>query len=170
MSRGSFTFNIYEGEIRKIQTVYKNMLKLSEDSIVRRAFESSGKLMKERGKYFLKSRLLGHGKMVRGHYTANTMRLYNSLEKEVAITKLRVYAGFKRPLGNHAHLVDRGTKQRYTLKGYKDRLGRYYAPGQYRGKMPANKFWRSTIETFAPQLMEKLMDAIDRALTRTFLK
>ncbi len=36
--------------------------------------------------------------------------------------------GFKFPKGNHAHLVDRGTTDRYTKTG------------QYRGVMPANHF------------------------------
>ena len=70
----------------------------------------------------------------------HTGNLLQSMRWKAARQSVSVYAGFERSykfqalkgVGNHAHLVDRGTKKRYTKKGF------------YRGIMPASYFWTDT--------------------------
>lgn len=70
----------------------------------------------------------------------HTGNLLQSMRWKSARNSLAVYAGFERSykfqalkgVGNHAHLVDRGTKIRKTKKGYN------------RGIMPASYFWTDT--------------------------
>ena len=79
-------------------------------------------------------------KNLRARNDEHTGNLLQSMRWKSARNSLAVYAGFERSykfealkgVGNHAHLVDRGTKDRYTKKGY------------YRGKMPASYFWTDT--------------------------
>lgn len=77
---------------------------------------------------------------LRSRNDEHTGNLLQSMRWKSARNSLAVYAGFERSykfealkgVGNHAHLVDRGTKDRYTKKGY------------FRGKMPASYFWTDT--------------------------
>lgn len=79
-------------------------------------------------------------KNLRSRNNEHTGNLLMSMRWKSARNTLAVYAGFERSykfqalkgVGNHAHLVDRGTRDRYTKKGY------------FRGKMPASYFWTDT--------------------------
>ena len=79
-------------------------------------------------------------KNLRARNDEHTGNLLQSMRWKSARNSLAVYAGFERSykfqalkgVGNHAHLVDRGTRDRYTKKGY------------FRGKMPASYFWTDT--------------------------
>lgn len=72
--------------------------------------------------------------------------------------QLAVAAGFRRPQGSHAHLVDLGTGPRYTRKG------------QYRGKMPANFFWTQASVQNEDNVQTAFLDAVERAITRILTK
>lgn len=69
-----------------------------------------------------------------------------------------VAAGFRRPQGSHAHLVDLGSGSRYTRRG------------QYRGKMPANFFWSQASEQNEDKVQTAFLDAVERAITRILTK
>lgn len=72
--------------------------------------------------------------------------------------QMAVAAGFRRPQGSHAHLVDLGTGPRYTKKG------------QYRGKMPANFFWTDAAKQNEDKVQTAFLDAVERAITRILTK
>lgn len=72
--------------------------------------------------------------------------------------QMAVAAGFRRPQGSHAHLVDLGTGPRYTRKG------------QYRGKMPANFFWSQASAQNEDKVQTVFLDAVERAITRILTK
>lgn len=72
--------------------------------------------------------------------------------------QLAVAAGFRRPQGSHAHLVDLGTGPRYTIRG------------QYRGKMPANFFWSQASAQNEDKVQTVFLDAVERAITRILTK
>ena len=82
-------------------------------------------------------------------HTGNLMRSFTT---RLAKKKLSAYSGFNRSaklesdkgLGNHAHLVDRGTTDRYTKKG------------AYRGKMPASYFWTEARSRGESEAMKKV--------------
>lgn len=80
-------------------------------------------------------------KNLRARNDEHTGNLLQSMRWKSARNSLAVYAGFERSykfqalkgVGNHAHLVDRGTKEyRKTKKG------------KNRGQMPASYFWTDT--------------------------
>lgn len=64
----------------------------------------------------------------------------------------KAYAGFKRPSGAHAHLIDRGTKVRTTKKGWK------------RGSVKASHFWKDAIDAKKTEAMNKMEDSINKAI------
>ena len=65
-----------------------------------------------------------------------------------------IRVGFSRPGGNVAHLVDRGTVERYTKSG------------AYRGKIKGSHFWTDTRDQYGPQAMEMMMNAIEDAINK----
>lgn len=86
----------------------------------------------------------------------HTGNLIRSFTTRLAKRKLSAYSGFNRRtklksdkgLGNHAHLVDRGTTDRYTKKGY------------YRGKMPASYFWTEAKNRGEAEAMKKVEEGV----------
>lgn len=86
----------------------------------------------------------------------HTGSLMRSFTTRLAKKKLSAYSGFNRSvklgddkgLGNHAHLVDRGTTDRYTKKG------------AYRGKMPASYFWTETKRSGESEAMKKVESGV----------
>lgn len=91
-------------------------------------------------------------KNLRARNDEHTGNLLQSMRWKSARNSLAVYAGFERSykfqalkgVGNHAHLVDRGTKDRYTKKGYR------------RGKMPASYFWTDTRNEGGGEAMRRI--------------
>lgn len=78
-----------------------------------------------------------------------TYKLRNGKE---SMSGIRV--GFKRPGGNTAHLVDRGTDERYTRTG------------AYRGRITGSRFWTDTTNTYAPIAMNDMVDAVEAAIKK----
>lgn len=72
--------------------------------------------------------------------------------------QMAVAAGFRRPQGSHAHLVDLGTGARYTKKG------------KYRGEMPASYFWTDASRQNEDKVQAVFLDAVERAITRILTK
>ena len=78
----------------------------------------------------------------------------NSFTNRVKRNKLGALAGFDRPGGNHSHLVDRGTKRRYTKSG------------AYRGIMPGNRFWTDTEKTEEARALQAVYEGTQKAVQR----
>lgn len=70
------------------------------------------------------------------------------------------YGGFKRPKGAAAHLVDRGTKKRYTKEGA------YRGSVQKRGEYTGSRFWTKAVETKGPEAVSKLMETVKNEISR----
>lgn len=121
---------------------------LERKQVVRKGLMDAAKIFQARGKINLASRTQPYTGNLRRSFKTN----YNPRYWATA------YAGFWRPDGNHAHLVDLGTKQRFTKKGYN------------RGRMPATYFWtdaRISEEKLASRaIMEGVREAIDRIQSR----
>ena len=78
----------------------------------------------------------------------------NSFTTRVKRNKLGALSGFDRPGGNHAHLVDRGTKRRYTKAG------------TTRGIMPGNSFWDDAKQTEENKAMQAIYQSVQKAIQR----
>lgn len=122
----SLTIHI-EG-IEGVYALVNDLKEVDQNKAIRRGLKKGADVFKRAGRRNLSQR--------NNEYTGN---LRGSIIAKVSRKGLSAYSGFNRspkvtekqgiPQGNHAHLVDRGTKKRYTKKGY------------YRGIMPASYFW-----------------------------
>lgn len=129
-----------------IQYLVRNLEDFEKDKALRSGLRSAINIFRVRGRSNLRSRLLHHGKQ--------TNHLMNSFANRVKRNKLGALAGFDRPGGNHSHLVDRGTKRRYTKAG------------SNRGVMPGNRFWSDAEETEESRAMQAVYDGTQKAVQR----
>lgn len=67
---------------------------------------------------------------------------------------MKSYGGFKRPGGNAAHLVDKGTKARYTKKGF------------YRGAVKGTHFWQDAFEAKKNEAQNTLIESVQKSIER----
>lgn len=134
-------------EIRKEDVIYlvNELEEFDKDRAIRFGLKRAVNIFRVKGRSNLRERLLHHGKQ--------TNHLMNSFTTRVKRNKLGALAGFDRPGGNHAHLVDQGTVRRYSRKGY-------------RGVMPANRFWEDTKKTEEPKAMRAVYEGVQEAVKR----
>lgn len=137
---------IKEIDRENIQYFIYNLENFEKDKAIRSGLRSAVNVFRVKGRANLRSRILRHGKQ--------TNHLMNSFTNRVKRNKLGVLSGFARPGGNHAHLVDSGTKVRRT-KG-----------GANRGIMPANRFWSDAKVSEENKAMDALYKGVQRAVQR----
>ncbi len=108
------------------------------------AERKAAKMMMERGRDRLIATLIG-----------NSDNLVDSFTYKLRKGKFTgVLVGFKRPGGNVAHLVDRGTKDRKTKTGAS------------RGRIKGSRFWTDTKEQYADKAVNEMIEAVDRAIKK----
>ena len=123
------------------------MEKVDQSNTIQTALRKGAQIIQAAGKTNLATR----NKVVKGD-------LKKSFSVRVVKKKAYALAGFKRPQGAHAHLVDRGTKKRYTARGY------------YRGSVSKGSpntgslFWTDAVNATGQRALEGVMSAIYKSL------
>ena len=123
-----------------------NLEDFEKDKAIKSGLRSAVNVFRVKGRSNLRTRLMHHGKQ--------TNHLMNSFTTRVKRNRLGALSGFDRPGGNHAHLVDSGTKLRRTKSGAN------------RGVMPANKFWEDAKVSEEGKAMNALYQGVERAMQR----
>ncbi len=123
---------------------------IDRDTALLSSMESAARLIQRAGRINLAQRLQWAD--------GTTGKLLHQFRVRRRRNQMAVAAGFNRPEGAHAHLVDLGTAPRYTKSG------------KYRGVMPANRFWTDAIDATQAKAQDVFLTAVDRAVTRLLLK
>lgn len=141
-------------------TYFTNELSnFEKDKALRSGIKTAMNIFSRRGRINLSQRL--------GPY--QTGNLIKSFQTKTKRNKLGGLAGFrtgrkaigsKRGVGNHAHLVDKGTNSRETL-GKKS-----VKAGISRGIMPGNNFWVDAFKSEENRVVEVLYKGVQRAVNR----
>lgn len=135
-----------------IHYLIRNLEDFEKDKAVKSGLRAGASVFQRKGKSNLKGRLGRH----------STGSLLGSFQIRVKRNKPGVLAGFRRSTryvhyskaGNHAHLVDLGTKERKTTIG------------KSRGVMPANRFWTDAATTEKDKAMQKVYEGVKRCVER----
>ena len=152
MSSGNMSFTFSEREYAELQKILGDISDVDKRQAIIDSLKRATRNMVAGGKRNLNSR----NKKKSGH-------LINSFKTSSSKKRVVAYAGFSRTganKGNHAHLVDRGTGQRWTKKGY------------YRGsvsKSAPNKgsnFWTDSVMAQGPKAMANLKETIFKELVK----
>lgn len=154
MARGEFTFTMNEGEFRKLQQSLNKMSKIDQSTAVQNPLKEGATKIMQAGKSNLSQR-----------NKTKTGNLKKSFGVKVDKKRAAAYAGFRRPTGNHSHLIDRGTVERWT---------KYNHPiyGRYRGSISRKKpntgtsFWTDAVSQNGTIVMENLCEAIYAEMNR----
>lgn len=135
-------------QVRQIDTDSINYLiqeleQFEKNSAIKKGLQAGGNLIQKEGKRRLKERIEDH-----------TGNLRRSFKVRVKRNKAGVLIGFIRGKngGNHAHLVDRGTKKRkHPITGTS-------------GVMPANYFWTDTENIDRPKAVNEIFAGVEKAV------
>jgi len=134
-----------------VNYLVRNLEDFEKDKAVRSGLSAAGNVFKSGGISRLKSRMKSGS---RG-FTGNLLR---SFEVKVKKSKPGVLIGFRQGVGggSHAHLVDRGTDNRFWKTKKRKSTG----------KVIGNAFWADTEAQDFPQAMDKLYMGIEKAVNR----
>ena len=160
ISSVDFTLILDEKDYQKVMQKLAGLSEVEQQQVINSALKEGATLLKETGKKQLIATIL--------HPETSKGRLLKSMQVKVLKASKNKgaagYSGFKRTTkkgeggGNAAHLVDRGTVDRYTKQGY------------YRGKVKGSLFWTSTVQSQGEKALEILMNGIDKALNKLWDK
>ena len=146
---GDFTMVIDE---QSRQWLYSRMTKLADfekDAAIKRGLKAGAQLIVSQGKSnFIKS------------HKSRTGKLIKSAGVTVAKRDPKVWGAFRRPAGSAAHLLDRGTEDRYnyTYKGKRLRKPRYV------GRVKPSYFWTNAYNEKKAEAGDKIINIIDKTV------
>lgn len=155
MSKGEFSITLNETDYRIIQDALQKLSVIEQDAVVGKGLKEGATIIVNEGKRNLQSR--------NNSKTGNLLRSFSTNLKK---KRGKINAGFKRGTkksiggGNHSHLIDRGTDERFTKKGY------------YRGSVSKgnpNKgslFWTDAFNTKKNEAGNELIDSIKISIQR----
>ena len=144
-------FEIKQIDRDAVNYLVRNLENFEKDRAVKSGLLSAGNVFKAGGK----SRLKRSMKSGSGGVTGNLLR---SFQVRVKKSKPGVLIGFRQGKGggSHAHLIDRGTSERFWKTKKKKSTGRVIG----------NAFWTDTETQDYPQAMDKLYGGIEKAVNR----
>lgn len=128
-----------------IDFLIRELTQFEKNKALKSGLNAAGQVFKVGGRQRLRQKLKGS--------KGSTGHLMNSFQVRVKRNKAGVLTGFNGG-GRHSHLVDKGTKERFTKSGAK------------RGKMPANYFWSDTNNQDYPKAISRLFEGIEKAIQR----
>lgn len=135
----------------RIDAFVSELEEANKDKAIRGGLLRGAKVLERVGRMNLRQR--------NNEHTGNLMK---SMRAKLARRQLKAYAGFERSyrlnlekgVGNHAHLVDKGTVERYTKKG------------SYRGIMPASYFWEDTKQNSTNEVRRAIGEGVEEYVRR----
>lgn len=148
MARGDLTVVMDSKSMIKLQLQLSRLTELEKQETVAKGVRQATAIIKKQGQEnlsqtYIKIKQDGSG------FSKHTF--INRADKK----KLKGYSGFIRRKGYHgqlAHLLDRGTVDRYTKKG------------AYRGKMRYTGFWTKAVETKGDEAMKVMAESIQKTI------
>lgn len=147
MAKGDLTIVLDERDYRTLMNRVRGLSDVDKSAAIGRALQTGMRVILNRGKQNFASTDL---------HTGTGKNLKKSFAIKLDRKKSVSYAGFKRPKGAAAHLVDRGTAKRYAYTKNNAYRGTVQKGGPYTG----SRFWTSAVETEGMKAVETLLDAI----------
>lgn len=153
MAKGGMTLVLDKATYQEMQRKLKMLEEVDKTAAVSKGLQEGAKPIVAEGKVNLASRNK-RGTKAKSAHLANSFA--TSLKKKDSSIRI----GFRRPGGAAAHLVDKGTAERYTKKGY------------YRGSVSkgnpkhGSRFWTDAVLSKGQEALEILADAINQEIIK----
>ena len=142
MARNDFTATIDKRDYTKIMNTLSGLSQLQREAAIAKAISEALDMIVRQGK----------ANLAASDVKVRTGNLKGSFKKLTKKSQLKGYAGFSRPKGAAAHLIDRGTKMRVTKSGAN------------RGRVIGNYFWTRAVEETKEKAQRELMDSIQKTI------
>lgn len=145
--------------IEEVNTFIRDLEDFEKDKAVQGGIKNALRVIQRQAKKNLRERTKGHGK--------NPGLLARSIVVKLKRFKLGGLVGI-RWYAHHAHLVNRGTKDRWAyLSGSSKAMKKKGIRGSYyRGRVKATKFWDDAPKGKEGEMYDKLLIGIERAVKR----
>lgn len=146
-----FKFTVSEAEYQALIRKMEELADVDKKPVLRKAYKSGGQILIKAGK----SSFLEKNKKKTGN-------LYRSFTSKMKKKNRGILIGFRRGvgLGNHAHLIDKGTTYRFTKKGYY----RGKIDDASNGKTGKTFFWSNVVQMKGEDAMKRIVDAVYDAI------
>lgn len=149
MANQNLTLSLDEKDYNRIQSALSNLSRIERNAIVQRGLQEGVILFVKQGRINLRNTLSTEPQNVRMR-KGNLIRSFTTRIKKL---KGKGYAGFNSK-GHHAHLVNDGTKKRWTKKGA------YRGSVSKNSPMKGSNFWRNAFEIQKENAAKELMNSI----------
>lgn len=166
-----FTLQFDNSDWSKMEKIFAQLKAFDTNHTVRKGFQTAGNNIEAVGKRKVRQAILRTtgGKMNRiSDASVVAMTLYSrySSKKNGMWERIGFSTKMSGGIGKLAHIFDRGTKERYTKKGYyRGHIFKTQAPS--RGALG----WTQTVETEGPKEMRTtITNALNKALTAITVK
>lgn len=156
MAQEGLTITLDEADYKYVMGQLTKLSELEKSAVVQRGLQEGIAVIVNQGKRNLRARLSNDPVNIR----ARKGNLYKSIGRKTIKKKLKGYGGFKRPGGNAAHLVDRGTEKRWTKKG------------AYRGSVSkgspntGSRFWTDAFLAKKNEAAMELMESVRKSIQK----
>lgn len=137
-----FTTTLDPRDYTKVMNALSDLSNLEREAVIAKGIQEGLKIVVQEGK----SNLASSGIKVR---TGNLSGSFKVLTKK---KDLKGYAGFSRPKGAHAHLIDRGTVIRHKKNGAST------------GMVKASLFWTKAVEGKSGKAQQELMESVRKSI------
>lgn len=146
-----FKFTVSENEYRAVLRKLEELADVDKKPVLKKAYKQGGQVLITAGK----SSFLEKNKKKTGN-------LYRSFTSKMKKKNGGILIGFRRGigLGNHAHLIDRGTVDRYTKRGYY----RGKIDDTTNGKTGKTFFWSEVVQMKGEDAMNRIVNAVYDAI------
>ncbi len=168
MANGVFSFYFDEEQMKKVQKAFQGLADVEKDIAIKEAMTTGMRGVVAKGKTSLVSSLLHPAQSTGNLLHSMGIQFYRGKGKTKKGTMVvggfrrsgasRAYKVSKRPPGgNHAHLVDRGTNERWQK-----------TTGRYTGRVKGSRFWTRVVLQEGPKVVDKVLDAVEVAINRIY--
>lgn len=147
MARGDLTVVMDSKSMIKLQLQLSRLTEFEKQETVARGVREATAIIKKEGKKNLSNTYIQE----------KSGKFKKSFSNRVDKKKLKGYSGFIRRKGYHgqlAHLLDRGTADRYTKKR------------AYRGRMRYTGFWTKAVESKGNEALMTMAESIQKTIKR----
>ena len=144
MASSDFTATVDKRDYIKIMNALAGLSKIEREAAIAKGISEGLAVIVRQGK----------ANLAASNTKVRTGNLKGSFKKITKKTQLKGYAGFSRPKGAAAHLIDRGTKVRHTKSGAN------------RGAVTGNLFWTKAVNETKEKAQQELMDSIKKTIEK----
>lgn len=138
----NFTTTLDPKDYAKLMNALSDLSSLEREAIIAKGIQEGLKMVVQQGKQNLAS----SGIKVRKGNLSHSFKVLTRKKD------LKGYAGFSRPKGAAAHLLDKGTKKRYTKTGAN------------RGTIQPSWFWTNAVKDKSGKAQQELMESVRKSI------